>query len=37
MSSIKAVKRLRDAGYVVKRVVSIVDRQENKATMAFKE
>ena len=36
-SSIKAVKRLRDAGYVVKRVVSIVDRQENaEATMAFK-
>ena len=28
-SSIKAVKRLRDAGYVVNRVVSIIDRQEN--------
>ena len=28
-SAIKAVKRLRDAGYEVKRVVSIVDRQEN--------
>ena len=36
-SSIKAAKRLRDAGYIVKRVVSIVDRQENaEATMAFK-
>ena len=28
-SAIQAVKRLRDAGYVVKRVVDIVDRQEN--------
>tara|TARA_B100000902_G_scaffold243828_1_gene230868 strand:- start:351 stop:899 length:549 start_codon:yes stop_codon:yes gene_type:complete len=28
-SAIQAVKRLRDAGYVVNRVVSIVDRQEN--------
>ena len=28
-SAIKAVKRLRDAGYKVDRVVSIVDRQEN--------
>ena len=28
-SAIQAVKRLRDAGYEVKRVVSIVDRQEN--------
>ena len=28
-SAIKAVKRLRDAGYEVKRVVSIVDRQED--------
>ena len=27
-SAIKAVKRLRDAGYKVERVVSIVDRQE---------
>ena len=28
-AAIKAAKRLRDAGYDVKRVVSIVDRQEN--------
>ena len=28
-SAIQAVKRLRDAGYVVNRVVSIVDRQED--------
>jgi len=28
-SAIQAVKRLRDAGYVVERVVSIVDRQED--------
>ena len=28
-SSIKAVKRLRDAGYTVNRIVCIVDRQEN--------
>jgi len=28
-SAIKAVKRLRDAGYKVNRIVSIVDRQEN--------
>jgi len=36
-SSIKAVKRLRDAGYEVKRVVSIIDRQENEeADTAFK-
>ena len=28
-SAIKAVKQLRDVGYEVKRVVSIVDRQEN--------
>ena len=28
-SSIKAVKRLRDAGYIVNRIVSIIDRQEN--------
>ena len=27
-SAIKAVEKLRDAGYVVDRVVSIVDRQE---------
>ena len=36
-SSIKAVKRLRDVGYEVKRVVSIIDRQENEeADTAFK-
>ena len=29
MEAIKAVKRLRDAGYVVNRVVSIIDRQED--------
>ena len=29
-SAIKAVKRLRDAGYVVERIVCIVDRQESK-------
>ena len=28
-SSIEAVKRIRDAGYKVNRVVSIIDRQEN--------
>ena len=28
-AAIKAVKRLRDAGYVVERVVAIVDRQED--------
>jgi len=28
-SAIKAVKRLRDAGYVVNRVVTIIDRQED--------
>ena len=28
-SSIKAVKRLRDAGYIINRIVSIIDRQEN--------
>ena len=28
-SSIKAVKRLRDAGYTVNRIVCIVDRQED--------
>jgi orotate phosphoribosyltransferase len=27
-SSLKAVKQLREAGYVVERVVTIVDRQE---------
>ena len=36
-SAIKAVKRIRDAGYKVERVVSIVDRQENdEATTAMK-
>ena len=36
-SAIQAVKRLRDAGYEVKRVVSIVDRQENgEANTAMK-
>ena len=36
-SAIKAVKRLRDAGYKVERVVSIVDRQEDdEATTAMK-
>tara|TARA_Y100001968_G_scaffold136503_1_gene124593 strand:+ start:44064 stop:44642 length:579 start_codon:yes stop_codon:yes gene_type:complete len=34
-SSIKAVKRLRDVGYLVKRVVTIVDRQEG-ADLAMK-
>ena len=29
-SALKAVKRLRDAGYVVEKVITIVDRQENK-------
>ena len=37
-SSIKAVEKLRDAGYVVDRVVSIVDRQEDgEADVAMKE
>ena len=36
-SAIQAVKRLRDAGYEVKRVVAIVDRQENgEANTAMK-
>ena len=36
-SAIKAVKKLRDAGYVVNTVVSIVDRQENdEANAAMK-
>ena len=36
-SAIKAVKRIRDAGYKVDRIVSIVDRQENdEATTAMK-
>ena len=37
-SAIQAVKRLRDAGYKVERVVSIVDRQEDgEADAAMKE
>ena len=37
-SSIKAVEKLRDAGYVVDRVVGIVDRQEDgEADTAMKE
>ena len=37
-SAIKAVEKLRDAGYVVNRVVSIVDRQEDgEADAAMKE
>ena len=36
-SAIKAVKKLRDAGYKVNKVISIVDRQENdEATTAMK-
>jgi orotate phosphoribosyltransferase len=35
-SAIKAVEKLRDAGYVVERVVAIVDRQEGGAD-AIKE
>ena len=36
-SAIKAVEKLRDAGYEVNRIVSIVDRQENdEATTAMK-
>ena len=38
VSSIKAVEKLRDAGYVVDRVVAIVDRQEDgEADIAMKE
>ena len=36
-SSIKAVEKLRDAGYVVERVVAIVDRQEDKEADEFME
>jgi orotate phosphoribosyltransferase len=37
-SAIKAVNRLRDAGYVVNRIISIVDRQEDgEADAAMKE
>ena len=31
-SSLKAVHQLREAGYVVKRVITIVDREEGGAT-----
>ena len=34
-SAIKAATRLRDAGYVVERVVAIVDRQDNKEADEF--
>ena len=37
-SAIQAVKRLRDAGYVVNRVAAIVDRQEDgEADAAMKD
>jgi len=36
-SAIKAATRLRDAGYVVERVVAIVDRQDNKEADEFME
>ena len=36
-SAIKAATRLRDAGFVVERVVAIVDRQENKEADEFME
>ena len=36
-SAIKAATRLRDAGYVVERVVAIVDRQEDKEADEFIE
>ena len=36
-SAIKAATRLRDAGFVVERVVSIVDRQEDKEADEFME
>ena len=36
-SAIKAATRLRDAGFVVERVVVIVDRQENKEADEFME
>ena len=37
-SAIKAVEKLRDAGYVINRVVSIIDRQEDgEADAAMKE
>ena len=36
-SAIKAATRLRDAGYVVERVVAIVDRQENNEADEFME
>ena len=36
-SAIKAATRLRDAGYIVERVVAIVDRQEDKEADEFME
>ena len=36
-SAIKAATRLRDVGYVVERVVAIVDRQEDKEADEFME
>ncbi len=36
-SAIKAATRLRDAGYVVDRVISIIDRQENNEANEFME
>ena len=36
-SAIKAATRLRDAGYVIERVVAIVDRQEDKEADEFME
>ena len=36
-SAIKAATRLRDAGFVVERVVAIVDRQEDKEADEFME
>ena len=37
-SAIKAVKKLRDAGYKVDRIVAVVDRQEDsEADIAMKE
>ena len=36
-SAIKAATRLRDAGYIVDEVLSIVDRQENNEATEFME
>ena len=36
-SAIKAATRLRDAGYIVNRVVSIVDRQQDNEANEFME